>query len=302
VGKKKRLKALKPLRNRLEYGLFLAVRRVVTTVPRKWSFALARGVADLLYIVDRKHTRVAKRNIAAVYRLPEDHPRTKALARESIRNMARLIMEFILLPEDLEEGEGRVVSGVEGWEKVEKVLEKGKGFIFVTGHIGNWELLGAWVSATRIPLSSVANPFRNPYLEKLLAQRRARYRQNIIHKEGALLKIAKVLKKGGVVAFLMDQHAGKEEEKLDFLGIPAYTYTGPARLAARFQIPLVPGCCHRKGSDFRYKVYVADPIYPDPEKDVEEEVLRLTRRANEAIGDFIRHRPEQWLWMHRRWR
>lgn len=300
MGKKKRFKALKPLRNRLEYGLFLAVRKLVTTVPQKWSFALSRAVADLLYIVDRKHTRVARRNIAAVYQLPYDHPRTKALARESIRNMARLIMEFILLPEDLEEA--GVVTDVEGWEKVDNVLENGKGFIFVAGHIGNWELLGAWVSATRIPISSVANPFRNPYLEKLLTQRRKRYRQNIIHKEGALLKIAKVLKKGGVVAFLMDQHAGKEEEKLDFLGIPAYTYTGPARLAARFNIPLVPGCCHRKGSDFRYKVYVADPIYPDPEKDMEEEVLRLTRRANEAIGDFIRHRPEQWLWMHRRWR
>ncbi len=104
------------------------------------------------------------------------------------------------------------------------------------------------------------------------------------------------------MAFIMDQHAGKDEVKLDFLGNPAYTYTGPARLAVRFQIPIIAGCCHRKGSDFRYKVYVDDPVYPDPEKDPEEEVLRLTQHANESIGRFVMKRPEQWLWMHRRWK
>jgi KDO2-lipid IV(A) lauroyltransferase len=89
---------------------------------------------------------------------------------------------------------------------------------------------------------------------------------------------------------------------LDFMGTPAHTHTAPQALAVRFQAPLVAGFCHRVGKEFKYRGYFESPALPDPEADPESEVLRLARYANDAIARFVRQHPEQWLWMHRRWR
>jgi KDO2-lipid IV(A) lauroyltransferase len=287
----------------LEYGLFLGAQGLIFLLPLKVMYSLARMVGELLYLVDTKHRNTAKKNISLVYKQPLNDPKARAMARSVFKNLAKVVVEFMVMPKDFNTDFGRkVMIELEGRDKIEKVLAAGKGLIFVTGHTGNWELLGAYVSSCVVPMSCVARRFRNPYLNRAVQARRQEYRQEIIHKKGALLKISRILKRGGVVAFLLDQHAGRDELKVDFMGTPAYTHSGPGRLAVRYQVPIMAGFCYRLGSGFQYKGYMDDPIYPDPDRDPEEETLRMTRYANERIGHFIKEHPEQWMWLHRRWR
>jgi len=301
--KKKSYSALRPLRNRLEYGLFLGARGLIFLLPLKVMFSFGRMVGYLLYLIDAKHRNATKKNISLAFNQPVNDPSTRVLARSVFKSIVQVVIEFMAMPKDFNTGFGReVMVELEGRDKIEKVLAAGKGLIFVTGHTGNWELMGAYVSSCVVPMSCVARRFRNPYLNRVIQAHREEYRQEIIQKKGALLKISKVLKQGGVVAFLIDQHAGKDELKVDFMGTPAYTHSGPGRLAVRVQVPIMAGFCYRLGSGFQYKGYMDDPIYPDPDKDPEEETLRMTRYANDRISHFIKEHPEQWMWLHRRWR
>lgn len=300
--RKKKKKPFKPARDLLEYGLFLFLRSFVTLMPPPVLRGFTRRIGDLAFLLDRKHRKTAIRNVAQVMGYPEDSEDAKSLARASFRNLVGIAVEFVKMPKTLKCGPDEVILEVEGKEKVEAALAKGKGLIFVSGHTGNWELMGAYTSSTIAPLYIISNPFRNPYLNKYLKKRRNSYRQELVLKKGALMSIARTLKKKRTVVLLVDQHAGRNEPKLDFLGIPAHTYITPGAMAARFGAPVIAGFSYRVGSSFQYKLYFEDPIYPDQERDAQEEAIRIAEYANEKIGNFVRAHPEQWLWMHRRWR
>ncbi|MFH1998036.1 MAG: lysophospholipid acyltransferase family protein, partial [Planctomycetota bacterium] len=302
--RKKKNKTFKPVRNLLEYVAFQCLRLVVACLPEPVITRFSRLLGDVVFFLDRRHRKIAKTNVSLVMNTPADSPETKALARASFRNLVRIAAEFVRMPTVVYDhgSQRQILTEIKGREKVDSALSEGKGIIFVTGHTGNWELMGAYVSSVIAPLTIVSIPFRNPLLNNYLSKRRHSYKQKLIPKKGALLHLARTLKKGEVVVLLVDQHAGRNEPKLDFLGFPAHTYITPGALAARFNVPVIAGFCYREGPGFHYKVYFEDPIYTDPAGDPQEEALRVARYANEKIGKFVRAHPEQWLWMHRRWR
>lgn len=275
------------------------MRGAALCLPLGAALRLGRFLGGSAYHLDAKHRAVAGKNIARALGLPEEGPETRTLVRSVFRNTGQVAAEFVRLPRELENTD---LIELHGWEKVEHALSLGRGLIFITGHTGNWELMGAYVSACHGPLSCVARPFRNRYLERYIRKQREAHGQRILTKQGALLKSARVLKQGGIVAFLVDQYPGSHEPKLDFMGTPAHTHTAPQALAVRFQAPLVAGFCHRVGKGFRYRGYFEDPVLPDPGNDPEAEVLRLAQYANDAIARYVTDYPDQWLWMHRRWR
>ncbi|MHC4941495.1 MAG: lysophospholipid acyltransferase family protein [Planctomycetota bacterium] len=290
-------------RDILEYGAFRILSAFLTTLPESVALGMGRRIADLYYHLDKKRRNLAFRNINMILGLSPESEDAKRIARGAFRNLIQVIIESLRMPQDLLGPAGkRVFKKLEGREKVEKALADGRGLIFITGHTGNWELMGAYTSSTVVPITAVSRPARNRFLSRLYVKQRERYRQKMVLKKGALLKIARVLREGRVAAFLVDQYPGSEEVKVDFMGVPAHTHSTPAALAVRFQVPIVAGFCYRTGTGFEYEGYFEDPIYPDPERDAQEEVLRLTKCSNEAIERFIRAHPEQWLWMHRRWR
>lgn len=296
-------KARNLVRDIFEYLLFCAIRLKVALLPRSWALGLGRGLGSLLYLLDGRHRAIAKKNIARVMNLPEGQKDIRRISRAVFKHLGQIAVEFALMPDTfIRKDGGEKILALEGVEKVREALAHGRGLIFITGHTGNWELMGACVSECLVPISSVARPLRNRYLDAYVTRRRAHYGQTLIPKKRALIKIARILKEGGVVGFLMDQHAGRSEPKLDFLGVPAHTYSSPGALAVRFQVPVVAGFSYRIGNDFRYKGYFEDPLYPDPDKDPSEEQLRITRAGNRAIERYVKAHPEQWLWMHRRWR
>lgn len=220
--------------------------------------------------------------------------------KENFRNLGRSFIEVV----KIYFGRGRGTlrkTVIRGMEHFEKARAKGKGVIFITGHCGNWELLAIMSSYKVAPLSVVARPLNNPYLNTFLEKARSRYGNRAIYKKGALRAILATLKDGGLVGILMDQAVLPDEGYvISFLGRGAWTTKMPALLARKTGAPAVPVFIRRTGEG--HEITVHPEVSLSSNSNQEEAVREDTERFSSFIEDYIRENPSQWLWMHRRWK
>jgi KDO2-lipid IV(A) lauroyltransferase len=184
-------------------------------------------------------------------------------------------------------------------------LEKrtAKGWIGVGGHLGNWELLAAWLSwlPGRDRVYAMAKRLPNPHLNRIVAAARQRLGVHTLYRDDPPTKFVRLLRAGERMGAVSDQDVPSLPGIfIDFLGHRAYTPTGPARLALAADVPLVPMALVRKGDGFR--VIVAEPIFPDRSRPKDEEVLRLTTAWSRQLEDMIHEHKDQWAWFHQRWK
>jgi Kdo2-lipid IVA lauroyltransferase/acyltransferase len=191
----------------------------------------------------------------------------------------------------------------EGEEHLTKVLSQGRGVIYVTGHIGNWELMGTALALRGYALKVVAAPVYDDRLDVLMTQQRARFGIETIRRgtPGAARRILSGLRQGCIMGFLIDQDTDVQGTFVDFFGQPAYTPTGPATLALHRETPVIMGFIHRLESG-RHRISIEEPFSPvctgrGKAEDIQANTAIFTRH----LEAYIRKRPEQWVWMHRRW-
>ncbi len=182
------------------------------------------------------------------------------------------------------------------------MLKKQQGLIMLTGHYGNWEILGYVLATLGFPTTSVARPLDNPYVSDFVFGVRERTGQKIIHKKGATAEVTEVLEKHGVVAFIADQNAGSKGLFVDFFGRKASTYKSIGLLAMEYEVPVIVGYARRTGEPFHFHCAVQDVIYPDDWEPQEDPLRYITQRYTKAIEDVVREDPAQYLWVHRRWK
>lgn len=187
----------------------------------------------------------------------------------------------------------------EGLENLEKAKNKGRGVIFITGHCGNWELLALSTSWKITPISVVARRLNNPYLNNLIERLRSRYGNTVIYKKGALKEVIKTLRGNGSVGILIDQAVLPEEGIIvDFLGRPAWTTKMPVLIARKTGSPILPVFIKRNGKVQEITIYPEVMLLSDNNECLAENA----RRLNSFIETYIKENPEQWLWIHRRWK
>jgi KDO2-lipid IV(A) lauroyltransferase len=191
---------------------------------------------------------------------------------------------------------------VEGVEHLNSAMARGRGVLILTAHFGNWELLAASHVLTAFPLSVVARPLDHPALDRLVARFRARSRAELINKHRALSEILSALRRQRMVGILLDQNASRREGVfVPFFGIPASTSKGLALLALKTGAPVVPIFIRRE-PDGRHRVIV-DPAVPlSPTGDRDRDLVEATAAFTRIIEANVRQWPEQWLWIHRRWK
>jgi KDO2-lipid IV(A) lauroyltransferase len=182
------------------------------------------------------------------------------------------------------------------------VLAAGKGAIFVTAHLGLWEMFGLLARHYGISLTSVYRPVKNPYIDRFMWRYRAARGQTLIPKYGAAPALLRVLRRGGYIALLADQHAKDEGLWLPFLGRLASTTPAPAILALRTGAPIVTGYARRLPGLYRFEVLCGEPLFVRPTGDRSADVRNATIEVNRRLESYVRQFPDQWLWMHRRWR
>lgn len=212
-------------------------------------------------------------------------------------HLALSLVEFLIVQKDPDQALSWV-DEISGLEHFEDALAQGRGVILLTGHIGNWELLGAWLCRRGYPVYAVVQRNEDPEMEALIEESRQRIGLKTLSKSFGMRSSLQALREGAVVALLADQHGG--DCPVDFMGRRAMTFSGPAAFSLLSGAPIVPVVSFRK-APFRHQVLALPPL-AHPEGNRREQIRALTCRANEVLESLIGLHPEQWLWLHRRWR
>ena len=188
---------------------------------------------------------------------------------------------------------------------LELILEKynkGNGVILLSSHFGNWEY-GAIATAiqTQLPFSVVVKPLRNPLVNEWMNKARTKFGNEIVPLGLSIRRTYQTLKEKKIVAMVADQRGPEEGAKVDFFGKKVAAYTGPAALALKIGAPIICGITIR-GNDYKYKMVLIEISQDNLPESEEDKILEISQRYTSYLEKVIRKHPEQWLWMHKRWK
>lgn len=255
----------------------------------------------LLFGALGKRQNIAVSNIRLA--LGVSRARAHQLARRSSMNFGMTFAEFLHLP-NASETEIRERSYINGLEYVWEALDGGKGAILLTAHLGNWELMGAR-AALEFPLTVVARPTSNSGVQSHIDASRRAAKINTISKYDSGRATLSVLRRNETLGILPDQHAGEEGALLPFFGQPTRVWTALARLAMLSGARVVPAFGVRRKpflADGRIEARVSPSWSVPKSSNREEAVLEGTKRVVSELENIMRQEPDEWLWLHRRWR
>ena len=249
----------------------------------------------------REHGNRAERHIRSAFPgLPERQ--VSAIALSSMQQLAKLSVEVLLSPRLISMSTWARHLRLGKLDEAIRVLLSRQGCIMLTGHYGNWELLGFGLATIGFEIVAVMRPLDNEYLNHYLLDRRERSGLKLLYKKGATRSAPDVLASGGSLCFIADQNAGKKGLFVDFFGRKASTYKSIGLLAMEYNVPIVVGCARRIGRGFEYEISVNRVIRPEEWKAQDDELRWITQEYTRAIEEFVRVAPEQYLWIHRRWK
>lgn len=289
-----------PVLHAVEYGAFLSFKGVVRALPHRAARRLGRHLGTLAWWLDARHRRVARENLALA--LPElPAARREAIARECFRHLGSALADAVSSTRlDLVELCRRLT--LQGWEHVHEAEGHGRGVFFLSAHLGFWEIAAYPPGIYGGPLHVVGRPLDNPHLDRELERLRGRFGNQAIPKRGAARGTLKAIRGRGRVGILLDQRVQPGEGiDVPFFGKPARTSPLLARLSLRTGAPVVPIFAYPEGAG-EYRFVARPPLLPPTREADEAAVAALTRRYLEVTEAEIRRHPEQWMWMHRRWK
>ena len=297
---------MKSPRNRaLDYLVYMAVRLMVCVaqaMPVSASYRFADGLARLLHRLDGRHRSVAHENLRHAYGDELTADDRDRIVRGCYRHFCRMLMEMLHAPRKVRRADWRERVRLVGHEPAVGRLIDGGPLIVLSGHFGNWELAGYIFNLFGFPSSAVARPLDNPHLDRFLRSFRSRTGGSLIAKKGGSDAMLEVVERGGVIALLADQDAGPKGLFIDFFGRPASTFKAIGLLAITHRVPILVGAAIRVGDDFRYDLICEELIEPHQWEGRPDDLLWITKRYTAALERLVRRAPEQYLWLHRRWK
>lgn len=289
----------------LDYAVYLVVRLIVALgqmMTIEQSYAFARFLARILYHFDVRHRQVAAENLKHAFGDRYNDAQRDQITREVYEHFCMMIMEMLHIPRKLHPTNWRKRITLVGHQQVLDRLLDGGPMIMVTGHFGNWEMAGYLFGVFGFPTNSVARTLDNPYLDAFLRRFRERTGQKLISKNGGYDQMLQVLRDGQILGFIADQDAGQRGLFVEFFGRPASSHKAIALLAIEHQIPILAGSARRIGPGFRYEVRLDALLDPRDGAGTTDDVRWLTQGYASALEHAVRLSPEQYLWLHRRWK
>ena len=252
-----------------------------------------------LAVSERKKTI---RHLTRVFGDQYPATRINRMAKDVFLNLARNMVDAIRIRKYDAKSIDSLVSA-KGLEKIDRALEKGKGLLLLTGHLGNWEVLGAYLAFKGYPLHVVGAPSYDPRLDELIIRNRehsgARY---IARGPSASKKILRALKRNEILGLLIDQDSRKFEGVfVDFMGRDAYTPKGPVLLAMKTDAIVMSIAIHMD-KEYHHVLEVGDEIELEITGDKNHDLIVNTQRCSKAVENLILGQPTQWVWMHERWK
>lgn len=273
---------------------------LVGHIPRTLTVLLGRLFGTLAYRLDKKRKKITIENITKAFGNEKRPEEIERIARGTFKNLAINALEFMRLPWLKPVDLDGYIDYV-GLENLKRALAKKKGVIFCAAHFGNWELLAQFYALMGFPLDLVVRELDSPLMEEFVRWVRVSHGNRVVSKKRSMRRLLKTLKDNGCVGIMMDQNVAHVEGVfVDFFGTPACTNKGPAILAAASGASVLPTFILRAGNTHR--VIIGEEITLDCAGDKELDAVKNTAAFTRAIEDMIRKYPEQWFWVHRRWK
>ncbi len=285
----------------LEYVAAWLILKTIGALPRRVARGFATFVTKLLFSLQPRLRRTAEFNLRLAFPDWTDDQRTEVI-HKMVRNLGWMAAEFARLPQLTKENIEQLVI-LDGHENFLEGHRRGKGVLYLTGHIGAWELSSFAHALYGYPLRYMARPLDNKRLDGLVNEYRCASGNKPIFKNESARVMLKILKDSGTIGILADQNTMPEEGVfVDFFGKAACTTTGIARVALHTDAAVVPGYAYWDESLQKYRLRFEPPVELIRTGDTERDVFENTRRFTKVIEEIIRKYPDQWVWIHQRWK
>lgn len=274
---------------------------VLTTFEARSNLRTASAIGRLVYRFDKRHRERTAKHLRLAF--PEyTEEQIQSLALESFEHFLQLVMEVCHTPRMLNYASWPQRTKLTNMGPAIEMLSAGKPAILLTGHLGNWEVLGSLLAILGYDVDAIARPIDNPLINEWLLGIRERRGLRIITKWNATDRMLEVINNGGALGFIADQNAGDKGLFVPFFGKLASTYKSIGLLALSQNVPIICGYARRVGNDYQYELGNSDIIYPEEWKVQPDPLFYITARYMRAIETMVRDCPSQYLWMHRRWK
>ncbi len=286
---------------RLQYWPLLALVRFIGMLPRP----LARGIGLLIggaaYHGHPRLRRVGMRNLELAFPDKTEAQRRQIL-RGVYRSLGRLLAEFCLFPLYTRANVHEIAT-YQGFENFEAAEKRGKGVLLLTGHFGGWEIGSFFHSMQGHPMRIVVRPIDNPFVDALVTRYRTLHGNSLIGKQGFARGLLAAMENNETVGILMDTNMTPPQGVfVDFFGIPACTAIGIARVALHTDATVVPAFTIWDPVLRKYRVEFSPAVELVRTGDSEADAIASTALFNRVFEDYVRKYPDQWLWVHRRWK
>ena len=285
----------------LEYCAAWLMLKLLGVLPRNVARGLAVFVARILYALLPKLRKTAEFNLRLAFPDWSDAQRS-VVKHGMVRNLGWMAAEFARLPSYTDDNIDQTVI-LDGHENFLAAQRRGKGVLYLTGHIGGWELSSFAHALYGFPLNYMARPLDNLRLNSLVNQYRCLSGNRPIYKNESARMLLKILRGAGTVGILADQNTMPDEGMfVDLFGTPACTTTGIARVALHTDAAVVPGYAYWDESIGKYRLRFEPAVELSRTGDTERDVFVNTQKFAKVIEGIIRKYPEQWVWVHARWK
>lgn len=289
------------MRQRLEYAPVWVIVRIFAILPRPVARGLGIALAHLIRVLHRRLWQVGMRNLELAFPQKTIHAR-KRILRGVYTSLGRLLAEFTKFPEYTRENVKRVAV-YEGFENFERARERGRGVLFMTAHLGGWEVGAFAHSVYGNPLNVMMRELDNPYLDRLVTEYRSLHGNRMMLKDDFARGLIGAMRRGETVGILMDTNMTPPQGVfVDFFGHLACTASGVAKVALRTGAAVVPAFTTWDKELGKYRIHFEPPIPLVSTGDDEADAVTNTAAFTKKIEEFVRKYPDQWLWVHRRWK
>ena len=289
------------MRQRLEYAAAWPFIKILGILPRPLARAIGIGLAWVIYLLHVRLRQVGMRNLALAFPEKSEAERARIL-RGEFASLGRQLAEVCHFPEYTLENVEQVI-GYDGLENYQQAYARGKGVLFLTAHFGGWELSAFVHSMHGHWMHVVMRPLDNVYLDRLIREYRTMHGNKTVDKDNFVRGLLAAMHGGEVVGVLMDTNMTPPQGIfVDFFGIPACTASGLARIALRTDAAVVPTFTIWDAELERYRLRFDPAVELVRTGDLEADIQTNTQKFTSIIEQYVRKYPEQWLWVHRRWK
>lgn len=289
------------MRERIEYWLVTAVARALGRLPRAVARILVRILTWACYLGLKRLRRVGQRNLELA--LPQaPRPVRNRILRHVYRNLGWQLVEFCRMARYTAANTRNWIR-TEGLEHYLAAESSGKGVLILTGHLGAWELSSFYHSLMGHPMGMVIRRLDNRLLDAYVNSIRCLHGNRVLHKDDFARGLLTAMRQGQSVGILMDTNMTPPQGVfVNFFGIPACTASGLARVALKTGAAVLPGFCLWEEKEQRYVLHFGPELSIPQTGNYDADVIALTQQCNDVLESWIRRYPDQWLWIHRRWK